>query len=492
MRVIFRHHSYAEANSDLAERYGTDEIELQDHFDRYGKAEMRGVTSTDYMRLEGVVCSDRGHVYLAGWADRRLVPTFHVVIEVGYISYDLGSVDLCWYDRGDVSAVTGDGLSPSGFLTILKIPDIALHSHLRVLVNGTSVYEERVMRWKSLDVFTTQALGACAVLADQPVGISQCHAHALFPVFSDLWVEFADGLNFTKVFANRADAPVTRSIIITLYRKTDMLLVQLDCLAAALLADDQIEVIVIGNEMIGPERVIEELQGFCQIHDIPLSVYLCSGNSGFSIGNNYGAEQARGDILIFMNPDIFPPETAPERATDFLFTDPGDDLHGALMYYGDGTLMHSGMYTTGDLAFDAKSGKSETVLRVEHFGKGLAHHIDDAPDKILPALDAIKDQPVLASAALWKLSKSVFDEVGQLPVDYLFAYYEDADFCMQLRDAGHDIVIDPDSRWIHMEGVGKAKPPSVRTFMWLNRAHYSKKFEGSTLLASSEIDLFLL
>ncbi len=492
MITTFQHIRYAEANSDLAERYGTDALDLEDHFTRYGKAEMRGVRSEDYMRLEGVIFSDRGHVYLAGWADQRLVTSFYVTIEIGYMSYELGQVALCWYDRGDVMAVTGDSLQPSGFLTVLKLPEITLHSHVRILVNGKLVHDEPVMRWKSVDTFLQQSLAACAVLADQLVGVSQPHAHALYPVFADLWLEFAEGLTFTKVFENGADLPVTRSIIITLYRKTDMLLVQLECLAAALLADGATEVIVVGNEMQAPERVIEELHGFCQIHDIALSVHLCSGNSGFSIANNYGADQARGEVLIFMNPDIFPPETAPERATDFLFTDPGEDLHGALLYYGDGTLMHSGMYTTGDLAFNARSGHHETVLRVEHFGKGLTHHIDDDPARILPALAAIAEQPLLASAALWKLRKSVFDGVGQLPVDYLFAYYEDADFCLQLREAGHGIVIDPDSRWIHMEGVGKPKPPSVRSFMWLNRARYSDKFAQNALVAGRETDLFLL
>ncbi|MEL7125145.1 MAG: glycosyltransferase [Pseudomonadota bacterium] len=492
MKSSFQYLRYAEANADLAERFGTDEVELQAHFDRFGKTEMRGVQSEDYMRLEGVICSDRGHIYLAGWADRRLISAFYVTLEVGFMSYDLGLVEPCWYHRGDVAGVTGDTQMPAGFLTVLHVPGMTLHAQVRVLVNGKVMYEEPVMRWKSVDTFLNQALGACAVLSDQPVGISQRHAHALYPVFADLWLEFAEGLRFTKVFENGADRDIARSIIITIYRKPDMLLVQLDCLAEALLADGQTEVIVVGNDMVGAERLVEELDAFCQIHDIPLSVHLCSGNSGFSIGNNYGADQARGEILIFMNPDIFPPETAPERATDFLFTDPGTDLHGALLYYGDGTLMHSGMYTTGDLAFDAKSGLSEQVLRVEHFGKGLTHHIDDDPALIAPALEEIQNQPVLASAALWKLRKEVFDAVGQLPVDYLFAYYEDADFCLALRQAGHDIRIDPDSRWIHMEGVGKPKAPSVRAFMWLNRAHYSQKFADTPLVAGRDVDLFLL
>ena len=492
MKPKFDFARYAEGNSDLAERYGLDEDDLAAHYEQFGNAEKRGVPVNEYLRLEGVICCDQGYVYLAGWADQRMVPSINVRIEIGYMTYELGEVEMCWYDRADVAAVTGDSKNPSGFLTVLKMDSLPLHSNVRIFINNFMVYEDPVMRWQSLGSFLQNALAACAVLSDQPVGISQRHAKSLFPVFHEIWNAFCEDLKFIKAFENRGDAAVKRSIIITLYRKTDMLLVQLESLAEALLADDETEVIVVGNDMLGPNQVVEKLDAFCQIFDIPLSVYLCSSNSGFSIGNNYGAYQARGDVLIFMNPDIFPPEQGPERATDYLFTDPGDDLHGALLYYGDGTLMHSGMYTTGDLAFDAKTGHSEQVLRVEHFGKGLAHHIDDAPEDIQPALDRIADQPVLASAALWKLRKSVFNEVGQLPDDYLFAYYEDADCCLQLRAAGHDIVIDNNSRWIHMEGVGKAKPPFVRAFMWLNRARYSEKFANSPYLAGRDIDLSLL
>ncbi|NND44900.1 MAG: hypothetical protein HKN58_06220, partial [Xanthomonadales bacterium] len=184
MKPSFQHTRYAEGNADLAERYGMDELELQEHFERYGRDEMRGVRLEDYMRLEGVICSDRGHIYLGGWADRRLVSSFRVTVEVGYMSYDMGLVEPCWYTRGDVTGVTGDSRLPSGFVVMLKLENLALHAQVRILINDKVMYDEAVMRWRSVETFLTQTLGACVGLADQPVGLSHRHALALYPVFA--------------------------------------------------------------------------------------------------------------------------------------------------------------------------------------------------------------------------------------------------------------------------------------------------------------------
>ena len=104
----------------------------------------------------------------------------------------------------------------------------------------------------------------------------------------------------------------------------------------------------------------------------------------------------------------------------------------------------------------------------------------------------LRDRPVLTTAALWKMRKSVFEKMGGLSTDYLFAYYEDADFCLRLLQAGHEIKIDETARWIHMEGVSKPKPPYMRAFMWLNRALFTRRFRDSDLVASVETDLHQL
>lgn len=492
MKTRFLHRDYAEDNGDVYELYGPeDETALERHFTDYGAREGRGVPLSRYAAIEGVLASEQGHLYLSGWADRRLVRRFEITVEVGYVQYQLGEVDLCWYHRADVANVLGDTAGSAGFVALLKIPDLHLNANVRILVNDQQMYENETMRWQSVDHFLQQALGAVAMLADRPAGETLVTAQAMMAGFQDIWSEFLQGVNFTKAFETRPGEEVDQSIIIALYRKADMLLPQLECLADTL-RDTRTEVIVVCNQLQGPEPVIQRLAGFCQLNDIRLTVYLCPLNSGFSAANNFGADVARGDTLIFMNPDIFPPERNEGPALEFLTSPAGEGLTGALLYYGDGMLMHSGMYVASDIAFDARGGVSEPILRVEHYGKGLSHHINDDDSVLDQVMAPVRGEKILVTAALWKIRKSLFEEMGGLSVDYLFAYYEDADFCLRMLQAGHKVEIDETARWIHMEGVSKAKPPAVRSFMWLNRVLFSQRFANSGLVAPASTDLFQL
>jgi len=161
------------------------------------------------------------------------------------------------------------------------------------------------------------------------------------------------------------------------------------------------------------------------------------------------------------------------------------------MYYGDGMLMHSGMFTVSDPTFDRHSGATSVILRVEHFGKGLSHSINEDSAALARALDGVRGDKLLVSAALWKIGRDLFFDLGGLSTDYLFAYYEDADFCLRLRERGVPVLLDTEARWIHMEGVGRATPPSMRAFMWLNRCFFTERFRNSPLVvaAADEMDL---
>lgn len=492
MKTTFLYRQYAEDNGDVSDLYGgADDVALEDHFERYGAIENRGVALTDYIVLETVLCSEQGHLHIGGWADRRILQRFSVTVEVGYVSYELGEIEPCWYHREDVATTIGDAQRPSAFLALLKIPGLRLHSRLRIRVNGQVLYENEVTRWRSVGQFLTESLGACAQLADRPVGGTLAVADRLNDAFREIWRDVLDAVKFTKAYEHRPGEAVEQSIVIALYRKADMLIPQLECLAETL-QGTATEVIVVANQLQGADQLVLRLAGFCQLHDIRLSLYLSPVNAGFSAANNFGAGVARGDTLILMNPDIFPPEQDPQAALSFLTSDPGEALVGAMLYYGDGMLMHSGMYVAQDLAFDARSGTSEPILRVEHFGKGLSHHITDAPEALERARTALQGQRPLATAALWKIRKSLFEEIGGLSTDYLVAYYEDADFCLRLLQAGRPIEIDHSARWIHMEGVGKDKPAAVRAFMWLNRVQFTRRFAESGLVAPADTDLFLL
>ena len=492
MRGVFQYKKYAAGNPDLAEYYGEeDAVALRDHYENFGHAEQRGVDLASYFRLEGMLLSDEGDIFLTGWADRRFFSELHIILDIGYFRYDFGIADVSWYYREDVSHLILDPHNDAGFNVVLKIDDLVPHSRVDVVINNRVVRTESLVRWQSADVFLQQVLGALAVLADRPVGESFGYAEKIRPAMAAVWQRYLNRLEFLRAFRCGRTDGIRLSILIVLYRTADMLIPQLREFEEILSRDD-VEVVIVGNALGRTDRLVEELWALSQIQTMNVSLYLCSGNSGFSAANNFAAEAASGEILVLMNPDVFPPENVTCDTWSFLETDPGDGLVGAVLYYGNGSLMHSGMYVVRDLAIDPRTAMAHEVMRVEHFGKGVVHTIDEDAAAVTRALASVRQDVCLVSAALWKIRKEVFFENGGLPTDYIFAYYEDADFCLRFRQAGGSVSVDERARFIHMEGVSKDTPPAVRTFMWLNRHLFSERFSGSALVVDTSADLDLL
>lgn len=475
----FRFEDYASTNSDLAEHFGPDnEDDLRRHFEEVGRAERRGFALADYINLDAILCSDRGDFLVSGWADRRVFPSLEISIQAGYLRYSFPDATLCWHDREDVNALIGDSDRPAGFVALLSAGEaepFSVHSALAVSINGVPLYQQAVTRWLSPKRFLQEALGACAALADRPVGESLENGQRPHRGFVPVWRQALNRMAFTRLIAVGPDRPVRSSIVITIHRRADMLLVQLAELSA-FLERAPVEVIVVLNDVADAPLLAEQLLAFCHIHPIALSLYSCTGNAGFSAANNFGARVARGKILVLMNPDIFPPAKHTEGSLAFLTSDPGDTLYGALLYYGDGMLMHSGMYVARDTVVHPGTGQAGQALRVEHFGKGLTHRIGDDQRALDRALARVRQDVCIPSAALWKVDRKRFLKGGGLSTDYLYAYYEDAAFGLDHLWHGGAVAIDRSARWIHMEGVGKTMPPHVRSFMWLNRCAFSERY----------------
>lgn len=484
---------YISTNSDLAEHFQDfDPDGIVRHFEEFGCIERRGIRLSDYIYVESVLCSDKGDFLVTGWADRRIFKSIEVSVQVGYVRYSFPDADPCWYDRPDVNSVLGDHEQPSGFVVLLRADesDFLIHSALAIAINGLPLIQQNIARWLSSERFLVEAMAACATLADRPIGETLESGQRLHRGFLPVWERIVEGMKFSEILSVNGDRKVRSSIIITIYRRADMLLMQLSELAG-FLERAAVEVVVVLNDVANASLLVEEVMAFCQIHPISISIHSCSGNSGFSAGNNYGARMARGNILVFMNPDIFPPLENIEGALGFLVSDPGEGLHGTMLYYGDGLLMHSGMYVVQDLVLHPEGGTSN-ALRVEHFGKGLTLDINADRQALHHAVAAIPPQYCIPSAALWKIRKKQFFKLGGLSTDYIYAYYEDAAFGLNALREGVPVVIDTSGRWIHLEGVGKSMSAHMRTFMWLNRSHFSEQYAGTPQVVDTLMDQSLL
>jgi GT2 family glycosyltransferase len=88
------------------------------------------------------------------------------------------------------------------------------------------------------------------------------------------------------------------SVIIPTYNRKDSLLRTLDSLSRQTCSAERFEVIVVDDG--GSD-------GACEIKQraFPFQlVYLCQANQGSAAARNYGAQQSRGDVLVFIDDDI--------------------------------------------------------------------------------------------------------------------------------------------------------------------------------------------
>jgi O-antigen biosynthesis protein len=152
----------------------------------------------------------------------------------------------------------------------------------------------------------------------------------------------------------------------------------------------------------------------------------------FSAKVNLGASCATGDLLLLLNDDteLVEPDSIEVMAAHL--QTPGAAMVGAKLLFADGTLQHGG--------------------HVYHHDIGHACHgwSGDSPGPwpLRPLAVERECSGVTAAAAL--VHRTAFESVGgfatELPLNY-----NDVDFCLKLRAAGHRIVWTPWAVWHHFE-----------------------------------------
>jgi hypothetical protein len=153
-------------------------------------------------------------------------------------------------------------------------------------------------------------------------------------------------------------------------------------------------------------------------------------NAGFGPGSNQGAERAGSELLCFLNTDVLvEPGWLPP-----LLERLADEHLGAVFPMKlnvDGSLQEAGAFVTRD-------------AYAYIFGEG-----DDAED---PQHNFARDID-FGSAACMCITRRYYESIGGFDPAYRVAYYEDADLCFRLREAGLRVVYEPRSRVTHVRTV---------------------------------------
>ena len=158
----------------------------------------------------------------------------------------------------------------------------------------------------------------------------------------------------------------------------------------------------------------------------------------FSLINNWAAQKAKGEVLLFLNNDVevITPNWL-ERMLGFaLKTEIG--AVGAMLYYPDGTIQHAGL-----------------VLGLWGVAGHLYKHLlpENAGD--FNQL-SVSRYCMGVTGACMMVRKDNFEEVGGFDPDYELAF-GDVDFCMKLKAKGYQNLWTPEAELVHHESMTRGR-----------------------------------
>ncbi len=214
------------------------------------------------------------------------------------------------------------------------------------------------------------------------------------------------------------------SVIIVAFKNGDVLKNALDKLYRYNDIGDDIEVIVVDNS---PEN--EEVYDSVCKSDFQTCKYIKAQNKGFGAGNNLGVKEASGEILAFINPDVYLVEPIFEDVYSFF----QDDKN--LMMLGCQVLDKNGKKTYSYF-FDYEHSLAEKIL-TRLFNK--TGHYDQ--------------RRMFTSGCNLFIRRSAFLNAGQFD-EKLFMYYEEADIRrrIQLTHPGCCVAFDRKHSIMHLGG----------------------------------------
>jgi GT2 family glycosyltransferase/glycosyltransferase involved in cell wall biosynthesis len=249
--------------------------------------------------------------------------------------------------------------------------------------------------------------------------------------------------------ATQIDHAPRASIIIPVFNKAEFTFQCLRSLTREIDFDD-VEVIVVNNA--STDETAELLARFGD----RLRVVTNAENRGFVDACNQGAQEARGQYLVFLNNDAV---VLPGWLDELIATVEADETIGAvgsMFLYPDGRIQEAGAIIWRDGA-------------AFHYGWG------GSPDD--PRYSFARDVDYCSGASLL-IRRELFERLGGFDRRYAPAYYEDADLCFGVRAAGCRVRYQPLSRVLHYEGAtaGKDTSTGFKRFQVVNRAKFFEKW----------------
>lgn len=229
------------------------------------------------------------------------------------------------------------------------------------------------------------------------------------------------------------------SIIIPSKDKVDYLRACLQSILG-ITAYDNYEILIIdtGSQEVDTLGYLEEIT-----QNPKVSLHLYPDRFNYHKVNNFGAQIAEGDLLLFLNNDT--EVTEPTWLEDLVgwAERPGVGVVGTKLLYPNGMIQHGGI-----------------VMGVEGHGSHIFERLPEHHYGPFGSPDWYRDYQAVTGACMM-VPKAVFEELGGFDESYQVGY-GDIDLCLRAGQAGYRVVYSPFATMLHHEGGtrGYSLPPS--------------------------------
>ena len=187
------------------------------------------------------------------------------------------------------------------------------------------------------------------------------------------------------------------------------------------------------------------------------------GNVGFARGANMGAETARGEYIVFLNPDANLQQGCVEALVAAFENQPVPTVVGARVMNTDGSEQRGG-----------RRGEVTPVTTLLSFSHLTARFKGLAKFEIHREQEAQPEGPVpmpTISGACFALRREDFELLGGFDEGY-FLHVEDIDLCWRARQAGGQVLFQPAAQVIHLGHTSLEHPLKVEFHKGVGLSRY--------------------
>ena len=197
-----------------------------------------------------------------------------------------------------------------------------------------------------------------------------------------------------------------------------------------------------------------------------------SENAGFAKANNLALKKAKGEFILFLNPDTILSEDSIEKGLQFFATNKMAGAIGIHMIDGSGNFLKESKraFPSPLTSLFKLSGLARLFPRSETFAR---YHLGHLSEKENHEVD------VLAGAFIM-MPKKVLNEIGNFDEQF-FMYGEDVDLSYRIQKAGYKNYYFAESTIIHFKGESTKRGSLnyVRLFYKAMSLFVKKHYSGS-------------